>query len=283
MSIVVTGATGQFGRLVVKDLLKRGVESTEITATGRAVERLRDLADRGVRTAAFDFGAPADGVIRQGDVVLLVSGSEVGQRIGQHRNVVEAAARAGAARIVYTSAPSADETTLILAPEHAATEAIIRGSGLPFTFLRNGWYSENYRPAFDQAKAAGTILGSAHGGRISSAPRADFAAAAGVVLTEEGHKNAVYELGGDAAWTMADLAGMIGDALGRAVTYQDVSADEHRRALQQAGLDEMTIGFLVGLDQNTAENTLLIETGDLSRLIGRPTTPMRETVQSWVS
>jgi NAD(P)H dehydrogenase (quinone) len=281
MPLIVTGATGQLGRLVVEALLERGTAPDAITATGRAVDRLGDLADRGVRTAAFDFDAPADGVIGAGDVVLLVSGNEVGRRVDQHQGVVDAAVRAGAARIVYTSALSADDTPLILAPEHAATEAAIRASGLPFTFLRNGWYSENYRPAFEQARRSGSILGSAHTGRVSAAPRADFAAAAAAVLAGPGHENAVYELGGDSAFTMDELAGMAGRALGTDVAYKDVDAVEHERLLREAGVDEAMLGFLVGLDRNTAEGALFTDSGDLSLLLGRPTTPMDETVRSW--
>ncbi|GAA4756895.1 SDR family oxidoreductase [Nocardioides endophyticus] len=284
MSIVVTGATGHLGRLTVEALLKRGVDPAEVVATGRSVERLADLAERGVRVERLDFDDVPDSVpwLGAGDVVLLVSGSEVGKRVPQHTAVVELARRAGVGRIVYTSAPAADDTALVLAPEHAATERVIRASGLPFTFLRNGWYDENYLAAFDQAKATGAVVGNAGDGRVASAPRADYAEAAAVVLSTDGHDDAVYELSGDVAWTFDDLAATFGEVLGREVTYQRLTPDEHRQLLLGAGLDEGTASFVVALDQNIAEGLVGVTTGELAKLLGRPTVPLAETVRSWV-
>jgi len=283
MSYVVTGATGQLGRLTVESLLERGVDPAEIVATGRSVDRLSDLAARGVRVEVLDFDAVPDSVswLGAGDVVLLVSGSEVGRRVSQHTAVVELAQRAGVRRIVYTSAPAADDTALVLAPEHAATERVIRSSGLPFTLLRNGWYTENYLPTLDQARATGVVAGSAGDGRIASAPRADYAEAAAVVLSTDGHDDAVYELSGDVAWTFDDLAAVFGDVLGRGVTYQRLSPEAHLAALLDAGLDEGTAGFVVALDRNAADGLLGVTTGELAKLLGRPTVPLAETVRTW--
>ncbi|MGG5753526.1 SDR family oxidoreductase [Zafaria sp. Z1313] len=283
MSIIVTGATGHLGRLIVESLLNRGIEPAQITATGRSLEKLADLAERGVATAAFDFDAPAEGVIGAGDTVMLVSGSEVGQRARQHGNVIEAAKKAGAARIVYTSILDASGSPLVLAPEHKATEELLAASGLPHTILRNGWYTENYLSAFGQAAATGTVLGSAGEGRVSAATRADYAEAAAAVLTADGHEGRVYELAGDEAFTLAGLADAFGQALGRDVAYTDVDADAHRAALAGAGLDKGTAGFLVALDADTAGNLLLSDSKDLSTLIGRPTTPLVDAVKSWAA
>lgn len=284
MSIVVTGATGQLGHRTVESLLERGVDAAEIVATGRSVERLADLAERGVRVETLDFDHVPESVpwLGAGDVVLLVSGNEVGQRVPQHTAVVELAQRSGVSRIVYTSAPAADDTALVLAPEHAATEQVIRASGLPFTFLRNGWYTENYLQTLDQAKATGVVAGSAGDGRIASAPRADYAEAAAVVLSTEDHDGAVYELSGDVAWTFDDLAAVFGEVLGREVAYQRLTPESHRAALIDAGLDEGTAGFVVALDQNAAAGLLGVTTGELTKLLGRPTVPLAETVSSWV-
>jgi NAD(P)H dehydrogenase (quinone) len=281
MSIVVTAATGQLGRLVVSSLLTNGVDPGHIVATGRSSERLTALAQRGVRVAELDYDKPADGVISAGDTVLLISGSEVGQRIGQHRNVIELAQRAGAARIVYTSVLRADRTTLAIAPEHVATEEILKASGIAWTILRNGWYNENYEQTFVQAAQHGVVITSAGDGRVSSAARQDFAEAAAAVLTGEGHDGATYELAGDAAFTMRELAATFTAVLGRPVTLQNLTSEDHRSALLGAGLDEPTAGFLVLLDRNTADGELSTDTKDLSRLIGRPTTPIAETAASW--
>jgi NAD(P)H dehydrogenase (quinone) len=284
MSIVVTGASGHLGRLVVERLLDRGVDPAGIVATGRSTDKLGELADRGVRTERLDFDDVPETVpwLAAGDVLLLVSGSEVGKRVPQHQAVVDLAARTGVRRIAYTSAPAADDTTLALAPEHAATEGLIRASGLPFTFLRNGWYTENYEPAFAQARETGVVASSAGDGRVASAPRSDFADAAAVVLASEGHDNAVYELSGDVAWSFDELAATFADVLGREVTYQRLTPDEHRALLVSFGLDEGTAGFVVVLDQNIADGLLAVTTGDLARLIGRPTEPLAETVRRWL-
>lgn len=285
MSIVITGATGHLGRLVVEALLERGAGGIAegIVATGRSVDRLADLADRGVRVERLDFDDVPASVdwLGAGDVLLLVSGSEVGRRVPQHRAVVDLAVRSGVRRIAYTSAPAADDTDLVLAPEHAATEQLIRESGLPFTFLRNGWYTENYLPTFEQAKATGVVAGSAGDGRVASAPRSDFAEAAAVVVSTDGHEGAVYELSGDVAWGFDDLARTFGEVLGREVTYQRLSPEEHREALLGAGLDEGTAGFVVALDQNLAAGLVAGTSGELANLLGRPTVPLAETVRTW--
>ena len=281
MAFVVTGATGRLGRLAVEALLESGVAADQVVATGRAVEKLDDLAARGVRVERLDYLDVPEGLLSAGDVLVFVSGSEVGQREAQHRSLVEAATRAGVARIVYTSAPAADDTTLVVAPEHAATEAIIRASGPDFTFLRNGWYSENYLPAFQQAAETGVVIASVGDARIASASIADFAEAAAIVASTEGHDGAVYELSGDVAWSYDELAATFAEVLGRDVAYQSLSPEEHHAALLAAGLDEATAGFLVALDQNTKDGLLSVTTGELTKLLGRPTTPIAETVRTW--
>jgi len=276
MTIVVTGATGHLGRLTVDALLERGVPAAQIRAAGRSAERLAPLAALGVETAVIDFEKPEtlDAAFSGADALLLVSGSEVGQRIPQHRNAIEAATRANVGRIVYTSAPRATDTDLILAPEHAETERLLAASGLPVTVLRNNWYTENYAGQVDAAAATGELVGSAAAGRVASASRKDYAEAAAVVLTTDGHEGAVYELGGDVAWTFDDLAATVGELLGRPVDYRSVTPDEHVAALREAGLDEGTAGFIVALDGNIRDGALAEVTGTLSELIGRPTTSL---------
>jgi NAD(P)H dehydrogenase (quinone) len=281
MAIVVTAATGHLGRKVVDHLVARGVDPGDILATARRPEGLADLAERGVRTARLDYDDVDPAVLSAGDVLLLVSGSELGRREAQHGNVIKAATAAGVERIVYTSAPSATDTTLVLAPEHAATERLIAESGLPATIVRNGWYTENYLQTFDQARESGVVVASVGDASVASASREDYAEAAAVVLTTPGHEGAVYELSGDEAWTYHDLAAAFGDALGREVGYRPVTPDEQREMLLGAGLDEGTAGFVVALEANTAEGLLAVRTGELSRLLGRPTTPMPVTVASW--
>lgn len=277
MTIVITGATGQLGALVVDALLQGGTPATEIVGTGRNEQRLAELQERGIRTVVADYtdGAALEAAFAGADAVLLISGSEVGQRVAQHASVIAAAQAAGVGRLVYTSAPAATSSALILAPEHKATEELIAASGIPSTILRNGWYTENYLGALSQAAASGEVVASVGEGRVASASRADYADAAAVVLVDASHSGAVYELSGDVAWSHSEFAEAAAEVLGRAVSYRNLSPEEHQAALEQAGLDAGTAGFVVALDGNIRDGLLAETSGELARLIGRPTTPLR--------
>lgn len=285
MSIVVTGATGHLGRLVVEGLLDAGVAPSDVVAGGRATERLADLAGRGVRVVTLDYDRPETiaEAFAGAQKVLFVSGSEPGRRVAQHRAVVDAAVAAGVGHLVYTSAPHADTTSLVLAPDHKATEELLAASGLPVTVLRNNWYTENYVGPVQQAAQTGEIVASVGDGRVASATRADFAAGAVAVLTGEGHEGRTYELTGDVAWDFDELAAAASELLGRPVTYRRVSADEHRAVLTGAGLDEGTAGFVVALDQGIAAGALADATDHLRTLVGRPTTPLLDGLRAALS
>lgn len=273
MTILVTGATGNLGRLVIASLLERGADPQSIIAGARDVTRAESL---GVRAARLDYTAPSsitaalDGV----DSVLLISGSEIGQRVAQHEAVIDAAKDAGVTKFVYTSAPKATTSDLVLAPEHKATEELIQASGLPAVILRNNWYTENYAADLARAAETGVLAAGVGEGRVASASRKDFAEAAAVVLLEDGHIGQMYELGGDVAWNYDDLAAAIAEISGREVTYQRLTADDQRAGLLAAGLDEGTAGFVVALDAGIASGALADSDGTLARLIGRPTTPL---------
>ncbi|MFF1613634.1 SDR family oxidoreductase [Amycolatopsis sp. NPDC058278] len=277
--IVVTGATGHLGRLVVEGLLEK-LPADQVVAAVRTPEKAADLAERGVEVRRADYTEPESLVtaFKDADKVLLVSSSEVGRRVAQHQAVIEAAKQAGVRHLVYTSAPQATTSALVLAPEHKATEELIQASGLTATILRNNWYHENYADTIKQAVQTGSFAGSAGDGRVASATRADYAAAAVAVLTGEGHEGKVYELAGDVAWSNADLAAEIGQATGREISYVDLPADEHAKVLAQAGLPEPVAGFLVALDADIKAGLLAETTDDLRTLIGRPATPIGVTV-----
>lgn len=273
--IAVTGATGHLGRLVIENLLERGVAAGEIVALARSPEKARDLAGRGVQVRAADYTQPDTLVAAlQGvEKLLLVSANEVGQRVAQHRNLVDAARQAGVRLLAYTSILKADTSGMQLAAEHSATEEIIRASGIPFVFLRNGWYLENYTGNLASTLEHGALLGSADEGRVSAASRADYAAAAAAVLTGSGHENQTYELGGD-AFTLAELAGIISRESGRPVEYRNLPEEAFAGVLASFGLPEPFARVLADSDRGLARGELFTDRDDLRRLIGRaPTTP----------
>ncbi|AJP03285.1 quinone oxidoreductase [Streptomyces cyaneogriseus subsp. noncyanogenus] len=278
MSIVVTGATGHLGRHVVGQLLEK-VPAGQVTAVVRSPRKAADLAARGVRIAVADYNAPEtlDGLFSAGDKVLLISGNEFDKgRPGQHKAVIDAAKAAGVALLAYTSAPGS--LTAALADDHRATEEILLASGLPYTLLRNGWYHENYTENLAPVLEHGAVVQAAGEGRLSSASRADYAAAAVAVLTGEGHENATYELGGDVAWGFAEYAAEVGRQTGREIAYRAVSVEAYTGILTGAGLPEPLARVLAGVDASIEKGELVVSTGDLSRLIGRPTTPLAEAV-----
>jgi NAD(P)H dehydrogenase (quinone) len=279
MSIVVTGATGQLGRLVIDELLAR-VPATEVVAVVRDAEKAAGIAARGVELRIANYSDPESlaNAFQAGDTVLLISGSEVGQRIPQHTAVVDAAKNAGVARIAYTGVLGGPAADFTLADDHKATEQAILDSGLTYTFLRNGWYTENYTAQIPVQLEHG-VVGSTGEGKVGSATRQDFAAAAAVVLTGEGHENKAYELSGDEPWTLAEYAAEVARQSGKEIAYTDVPAEVLTGILTGAGLPEAFVGILVDVDVSGISRGLLEGgSGDLSRLIGRPTTPLAETV-----
>lgn len=283
MSVVVTGATGQLGRLVVESLLQRGVPAGEIVATGRNLDKIKDLADRGVRTVKADFNDPESlkTAFAGAQKVLLISASDVGQRIPQHTNAIEAAKAAGVELIAYTSVVGADSTTMILAADHQATEAVLATAGIPHALLRNSWYHENYTETLPATLERGVIVGSAGEGKVSAASRIDYAEAAAVVLTTDGHAGAVYELGGDVAYTQSELAAEITAQSGTQVAYQNIPVAEYEKMLADVvGLPAPVAAMVSDIDRAVSEGDLEIRSGDLSRLIGRPTTPLATAVKA---
>ncbi|MEV5155463.1 SDR family oxidoreductase [Streptomyces werraensis] len=278
MSIVVTGASGKLGRHVVEQLLEK-VPTGQVTAVVRSPEKAAGLAERGVRVAVADYNAPEtfDGLFAAGDKVLLISGNEFDKgRVRQHSVVIDAAKAAGVALLAYTSAPGS--LTAALADDHRGTERALLDSGVPYVLLRNGWYHENYTENLAPVLEHGAVVAAAGEGRVSSASRADYAAAAVAVLTGEGHENTTYELGGDEAWSFAEYAAELSRQTGREIVYNPVTPEALTGILAGAGVPEPVAAVFAGVDAAIAKGELVVDSGDLSRLAGRPTTPLAEAV-----
>jgi NAD(P)H dehydrogenase (quinone) len=276
MTTAVTGATENLGALVVEGLLGRGLPASELVAVVRDAAKAQPLADRGVQVRVADY-TDVDALktaLTGVDKLLLVSGSDVGQRVSQHGNVIEAAEAAGVSFIAYTSLLKADTSGLSLAAEHIATEERLAASSIGSALLRNGWYWENYQGSVQQAADSGVLLGAGGDGKIAAAARADYAAAAVEVLLTDGHDGKVYELGGDERLTYTELAGVIATATGKPVAYNDVSEEDYRGILQGAGLPDFVAVMLSSADAGIARGDLDTDSGDLQKLIGRSSTPV---------
>jgi len=279
--IVVTGATGQLGRLVIAALLHRNVAANQIVAAVRSPEKAADLAAQGVvvRRADYADAASLDAAFIGAKQLLLISGNEIGQRVAQHQAVIDAAKRAGVALLAYTSLLHADRSPLELGVEHRATEAAIAASGLPATILRNGWYNENFATRITGAVTTGAIYGCAGEGKFASATRADYAEAAAVVLTGTAPAGVqVLELAGSAGFSLAALAAKVAAASGKPAQYHNVSQAEYHAALAQHGLPEVFAALLANSDAGAATGALFDDGHTLATLIGRPTTPIETTI-----
>lgn len=277
MKIAITGATGQLGNFVVEQLKNR-VSSDSIVALARNTEKASAL---GVEVRKFDYSKPEilTNALQGIDRLLLISGSELGKRTEQHINIINAAKEAGVNWIVYTSLLHLETSSLNLAGEHLATEKALKESGIDYTLLRNGWYSENYTASIPGAIGGGAFLGSAGKGKIASAPRADYAEAAAIVIADEGHKGKTYELAGDSYYTLQDLAGIISEQCGKTIPYNNIPEEEYANILKNIGLpDGLALG-LASWDVSASKDDLFDDSYQLSKILGRPTTPIAESVK----
>lgn len=278
--ILITASTGQLGRLVIANLLKL-VPASSIIAGARNPDSAKDLAELGVTVRRLDYDVPEtitaalEGVER----VLLISGNDMANRTTQHRRVIAAAKQASVELLAYTSILNASSSPLILAADHKDAEQALRDSGVPFTLLRNGWYHENYLNDLAGTIERGVMIGAAADGRVSSASREDFAAAAAAVLAGDGHENKTYELAGDAALTGAELAAAISEVSGKTVEYKNMAPNEYAAVLESVGVPGGFAAVLADSDAGIAKGHLESSSKDLSRLIGRPTTPFADSVR----
>ena len=278
--IVITGATGKLGQHVIASLLT-SVPAASIIAAVRNPAKAANLLALGVqvRQADYNDGASLDAAFKGATKILLISSSEVGQRAQQHQNVIDAAKRAGVALLAYTSVLRADTSPLGLAAEHVITEAAIRASGLPYTFLRNGWYLENHTEHLAPVLEHGVVLGAAQNGRFSSAARADYAAAAAAVLTAD-KPQAIYELAGDQGFTLAEYAAEVARQSGKAIVYKDLPQADFQAALVSVGVPEGFADLLADSDAGAARGGLEDHGKQLSALIKRPTTRLLDAVKA---
>jgi NAD(P)H dehydrogenase (quinone) len=279
--IVITAASGQLGQLVVRELLK-SVPASKLVAAVRSPQKVSELASLGVQVRQIDYTQPQTLATAFADAekVLLISSSEVGSRIPQHANVITACKQAGVKLLAYTSILHADSSPLPLATEHQQTEALLKESGVPHVVLRNGWYTENYTAGIPVALEYGVVMGCAGEGKIASATRADCAAAAAAVLLADEQAGKVYELAGDTAYTLSEFAAELSKQSGKQVVYQNVSEDEYIQALKSAGLPEYLPELLAESETGASKGGLLDVSKTLSQLIGRPSTPLSESIKT---
>lgn len=279
--IAITGATGQLGQLVIKQLLNT-VPANQIVAIVRNPAKAEALRQQGITVRQGDYAdeSTMTSALKGVEKLLLISSSEVGQRATQHQNVINAAKAAGVKFIAYTSLLHADKSPLGLHVEHVATEKALAESGIPYALLRNGWYTENYLASAPPALEHGVFIGAAGEGKIASATRADYAAAAAKVISGDGHAGNVYELAGDHAWTLSELAAELSKQSGKKVTYQNMSEKDFAAALKGVGLPAGLADMLADSDVGASKGGLFDDSHTLSKLIGRPTTPLSESIKA---
>ncbi|MGL5970301.1 MAG: SDR family oxidoreductase [Kluyvera sp.] len=278
--IAITGATGQLGQLVIENLLNT-TAANQLAAIVRNPAKAQALSQKGVAVRQADYGdeAALTAALQGVDKLLIISSSEVGQRAPQHRNIINAAKAAGVKFIAYTSLLHADKSPLGLADEHITTEKMLADSGIPYALLRNGWYTENYLASVPPALEHGVFIGAAGEGKIASATRADYAAAAARVISEDGHAGKVYELAGDNGWTLSELAAELTKQSGKNVVYQNMSQADFAAALKSVGLPEGLADMLADSDVGASKGGLFDDSHTLSTLIGRPTTSLADSVK----
>ena len=278
--IAITGATGQLGQLVIEQLLNT-VPANQIVAIVRNPAKAEALSQQGITVRQGDYAdeSTMTSALKGVEKLLLISSSEVGQRATQHQNVINAAKAAGVKFIAYTSLLHADKSPLGLHVEHVATEKALAESGIPYALLRNGWYTENYLASAPPALEHGVFIGAAGDGKIAAATREDYAAAAAKVIAEEGHAGNVYELAGDTAWTLSELAAELSKQSGKPVTYQNLSEADFAAALKSVGLPAGLADMLADSDVGASKGGLFDDSRTLSKLIGRPTTPLAESIK----
>jgi len=257
------------------------VPADRLVAIVRQPAKAADLAAAGVAVRPADYNDPAalDRALAGIDRLLLISSNEIGQRAAQHQRVIDAAVRQSVRRLVYTSLLHADTSSLSLAEEHLGTEAVLKASGVPYVLLRNGWYTENYTGSVQGALTGGALVGSAGDGRISSAPRADYADAAVAVLTSGGHEGKTYELSGDESYTLTDLAAEITRQSGKEIPYKNLPESEYADVLKGFGVPDLYANALAGWDTSASKGDLYDDSHQLSKLTGRKTTPLASVVK----
>lgn len=277
MKIAVTGATGQLGHLVVAKLKER-TSAENLVALVRTPSKASEL---GIEAKAFDYTKPETQVeaLKGIDTLLLISGNEIGQREIQHKNVIKSAKEAGVKWIVYTSLLRADTSTLSLAPEHVATEIALKESGIAYTLLRNGWYTENYTNSIPGAVKNGAFIGSAGDGKIVSAARENYAEAAAIVLTTEGNEGKTFELAGDTAYTLTELAAEISKQTGKDIPYSNLPEEKYAEILASIGLPAGISKAIANWDVSASKGDLFDDGKVLSGILGHPTTPLADVVK----
>lgn len=283
MKLGITGATGQLGQLVIDALLSRGAEPSQLIAVGRSAEKLEPLAAKGLTVRIADYNAEHTliGALEGVDKLLMISGSEVGQRITQHEHIITAAKAVDVSLIAYTSIANALTGEMKLAEEHVATEHLLAGSGIPYVLLRNGWYTENFTDQLMGYLNSGVVLGAAGDGKFSAAPRADYAEAAAAVLLSEEHLDGhIYELGGDQSFTLSQLAAAVAAATGQEVRYQEVEPKQLVSIYVESGVPAAFAEILVDTDVRVRTGALEVTSGDLARLIGRAPTSLGKAIKN---
>ena len=274
-TILVTGANGHLGRLVIDTLLDKGAT---VIAASRDPSKLADLTARGVETrhADFDDRASLEAAFAGVDRVLIISTDSLGsgQRLQQHLAAVAAAQAAGVGHIVYTSMPNPEGSAVTFAGDHLGTENAVKATGIPYTILRNAWYQENLFMSLPSALASGQWYSANGDGKIGHVARADCARAAAAVLFDP-PVNQTLTLTGPQTFTTAEVADLVSEVTGKPIQVIGVSDEQLAGGLKHAGLPDALIPMLVSFDTNTRQGGFDIVTDAVEKLTGRAPVTLR--------
>lgn len=281
--ILISGASGHLGSLVIKHLIEsQGIAAADIIATSRDPSKLSALAAKGVETRAADFSTPSTlAAAFQGvDRLLIISTDAIGARIDQHKAAIEAAQKASVQRIFYTSMPKAETSAIIFAPEHAASEAAIKSSGLAYTIFRNGWYMENLFMSLPQIVSSGQWYTSAGDGRTGYIAREDIARAIAAGIAHPVAENITYNLNGDVGHSNHDIAALVSDITAKQIDVINLNDEQLLNGMLATGVPANFAPFLVSTNAATRAGDLDRISDDAANLSGHPLTTLKAFLEA---
>jgi NAD(P)H dehydrogenase (quinone) len=283
--ILVTGATGHLGKAVISSLLAKGIPASNIAALVRDEKKAADLKEKGIQIKIGnyqDFGSLKN-ALQDVDKLLLVSSSDMDDRLGQHKNVINAAKETGVSHIVYTSIDIKDfkQSTIPLVSQiHADTADYLKQMAIPYTLMDNTLYADLIPMFAGENVLEDGIFFPAGAGKTPFLPRTEMAEAAAIVLTTAGHENKEYAIAAETAYSFEEIAGLLSDITGKPVNYHKPDADAYIAQLVKAGVPKDNAAFFAGFGKAIGNGEFDTHRSDLKQLLGRSPVSLEDFLRS---